>query len=160
MSGEVVAIEFVRRQYRELVDGTLEVKVHIQPFHKDAFLRLFPSIDMPGAMAPLKPVAKMSVAEAAESAARSAAKHDMRLSEYAALRCKDEKFHEFLMECWPSAWSAAKTIGGSAEQAARTVVCGALAIESRAELDSDAEVAARFHRVIREPFAQWHAKNA
>jgi hypothetical protein len=47
----------VRRQMRELVDGVIEVKVHIDPRFRADFLRLFPEIDMPVALAPLQPEA-------------------------------------------------------------------------------------------------------
>lgn len=51
--GGVNAVSATRRQYRELVDGTLEVKIHVDPRFKVSFLELFPSIDMPIALAPL-----------------------------------------------------------------------------------------------------------
>lgn len=51
---ESLAITGVRRQIRELVDGSLEIKIHIQPYDKKEFHRLFPEIDMPVAIAPLQ----------------------------------------------------------------------------------------------------------
>lgn len=48
-----VAIAAVRRQVRELVDGTLEIKLHVEPRFKQDFHRLFPEIDVPVALAPL-----------------------------------------------------------------------------------------------------------
>lgn len=50
---ESVALPATRRQIRELVDGTLEVRLHIEPTHKADFHRLFGQIDMPVAIAPL-----------------------------------------------------------------------------------------------------------
>jgi hypothetical protein len=47
------AISGTRRQVRELVDGTLEVKIHVEPRHKADFHALFPEIDSPVALAPL-----------------------------------------------------------------------------------------------------------
>lgn len=49
-----VAISGTRRQVRELVDGTLEVKIHVDPRFKKAFHELFPEIDAPVAIAPLR----------------------------------------------------------------------------------------------------------
>lgn len=48
------AISGTRRQVRELVDGTLEVKIHVDPRFKADFHKLFPEIDVPVALAPLK----------------------------------------------------------------------------------------------------------
>lgn len=48
------AIEGVRRQFKQLADGTLAVTIHIEPYRIEAFLSLFPEIDMPVALAPLR----------------------------------------------------------------------------------------------------------
>lgn len=40
---------------KELVDGTIRVQVDIDPKYRASFLELFPSIDMPIALAPLMP---------------------------------------------------------------------------------------------------------
>lgn len=53
MSG-VSAIEGVRRQFKQLADGTLAVTIHIEPYRLQTFLELFPEIDMPVAIAPLQ----------------------------------------------------------------------------------------------------------
>jgi hypothetical protein len=50
---DVLAIEGVRRQFKQLADGTLAVTIHIEPRHIEAFMRLFSEIDMPVALAPL-----------------------------------------------------------------------------------------------------------
>lgn len=47
------AVKGVRRTIRELVDGTIRVVVDVEPADGPAFLALFPSVDMPIAMAPL-----------------------------------------------------------------------------------------------------------
>lgn len=51
---EVLAIEGVRRQFKQLADGTLAVTIHIEPRHIEQFMRLFGEIDMPVALAPLR----------------------------------------------------------------------------------------------------------
>lgn len=50
----IAAIEGVRRQFKQLSDGTLAVTIHIEPYRLEAFLSLFPEIDMPVALAPLR----------------------------------------------------------------------------------------------------------
>lgn len=49
------AVAGVRRTMKELVDGTIRVQVDIDPKYRGEFLKLFPSIDMPVALAPLIP---------------------------------------------------------------------------------------------------------
>lgn len=48
------AVAGVRRAVRELVDGTLRVTLDIEPRDRAAFWGLFPDIDMPAALAPLR----------------------------------------------------------------------------------------------------------
>lgn len=48
------AISGTRRQIRELVDGTIEVKIHIDPAFRKTFHEMFPDIDTPIALAPLR----------------------------------------------------------------------------------------------------------
>ncbi len=49
------AIPGTRRQFKEMADGTIRVSVDIDPQYRAQFFELFASIDMPVAMAPLKP---------------------------------------------------------------------------------------------------------
>jgi len=51
---EPTAISGTRRQYKEMADGTLRVQIDIDPAFKKIFLELFPTIDMPVAIAPLR----------------------------------------------------------------------------------------------------------
>ncbi|HFD86880.1 MAG TPA: hypothetical protein ENJ35_04295 [Gammaproteobacteria bacterium] len=48
------AIAGTRKAFKELVDGTLRVQIDIEPRNKAQFHKLFPEIDMPIAIAPLK----------------------------------------------------------------------------------------------------------
>jgi hypothetical protein len=73
---DAVAIQAVRRQTRELADGTLEVKLHVQPYHKADFHRLFPEIDTLVALAPLVPVAVNDAIEAVAEAGNSGGQDD------------------------------------------------------------------------------------
>lgn len=54
---DVVAISASRGAYRETADGSLEVKIIIDPRFKDDFHRIFREKDMPVALAPLVPKA-------------------------------------------------------------------------------------------------------
>lgn len=50
---EIMAVSAARGAYRETADGSLEVKIIIDPRYKDDFHRLFRDKDMPVALAPL-----------------------------------------------------------------------------------------------------------
>ena len=54
MDDNTTAISATRRSYKELVDGTLRVQFDIDPMYKRDFLKLFPDIDTPAAIAPLQ----------------------------------------------------------------------------------------------------------
>ena len=49
------AIAGTRRAVKELVDGTLRVTIDVDERYKATFHKLFPQIDMPCALVPLKP---------------------------------------------------------------------------------------------------------
>lgn len=53
MTDEVLAVSGTRRSYKELADGTLRVQIDVDPPMRTQFLRLFPEIGMPVALAPL-----------------------------------------------------------------------------------------------------------
>ncbi|HWK72212.1 MAG TPA: hypothetical protein VNS29_15365 [Burkholderiaceae bacterium] len=65
----------------------------------------------------------------------------MRLSTWAALRCREPEFQRFL--------------GAQSETEAARTVRTRCAVRSRAELDSDPEAAQRFHQAIRIPYSQY-----
>lgn len=50
---DIAIVSGTRRAIKERVDGTLVVSVEIDPRFKSDFLRLFPNIDTPCALAPL-----------------------------------------------------------------------------------------------------------
>ena len=72
---DAVAIAAVRRQVRELVDGTLEVKLHVEPRFKALFHKLLPEVDMPVALAPLRLDSGHQPAAAQPSTAEYASVH-------------------------------------------------------------------------------------
>lgn len=65
----------------------------------------------------------------------------MRLSNWLAMRCKEEAFRRFLRV--PD------------EQTAVTTVRRLCGVESRSELDRDPVAAHRFHKAIRLPYSQY-----
>lgn len=126
------AISGTRRSMREMADGTIRVQVDIDPSCKDQFLSLFKNIDMPVAIAPLvadfeqrKPEEKPKGGE---------------LARLAGQFCQQPEFWKFA------------GVENAVEAAAWVRhICH---IESRAELDHDAEAAAIFHADIRRPYVE------
>ena len=138
------AIMGVRRQARELVDGTIEVKIHIEPRHKAQFHFLFPNIDMPVALAPLTQEASISHAQIETI---NEPKGGL-LSQWLAIRCGEPEFWEFVK---------AKTNAPAISSAA---MCDAevklyLNILSKKEIDNIKQAEQRFHEMIRKPYMDW-----
>lgn len=140
------AISAVRRQVREMVDGTLEIKLHVSPVDKAAFHQLFPEIDMPVALAPLNPAA-LSLAPAAPS------NRPGPLCLLAVQWCKDAKFQNWLFEKLAiSGWQVSPV---TSEETAKNNLCLLLGIQSRREIDTNPEAAMRFQTLIRLPYMQY-----
>lgn len=149
---EVLAIEGVRRQVRELVDGTLEIKIQIEPRHKAAFLRLLPNIDMPVAIAPLalaRPAEPMVEAptESAPAVEPPVRVKGGELARLAGRLCNDPDFQDWIARQFGRANVDAAGAAGLVR-----AVCG---IPSRACLDTDEKAASTFHEQIRKPFNAW-----
>lgn len=133
-------ISGTRRQVRELVDGTLEVKFHVDPSFKAAFHRLFPNIDTPVAIAPL--VADFERREPKQEEPKGGP-----LCKLAAIWCKDEDFWKWLIEV--------KKLGAVDEELAAIWIRDTCGIDSRRELDQNEWAAERFQRSVRAPFMEW-----
>lgn len=136
-------ISGTRRQIRELVDGSIEVRIHIDPRFKADFHRLFPNIDLPVAIAPL--VANFERIEEEEKQKGGP------LCRLAAMWCKDKEFWQWLID------SGNLHRCDSEEYAADWIraMCG---VESRAEIDSNQFASEVFHRSVRSPFMEWSKK--
>jgi hypothetical protein len=134
------ALMATRRQARELVDGTIEVKLHIDPRYKGDFHKLFPEIDMPVALAPITPQAANEEAQQ-ETIAKGGA-----MARLAGIWCADPLFWQWLRE---------QRFDVENEKEAAEFVRFTCGIESRAELDSNDEAAAIFLQEIRGPYMQW-----
>ena len=143
---ELTVISGTRRAMREMADGTIEVKIHIDPAHRKAFMENFGQIDMPVAIAPL-------VADFEQRAPEAEKAKGGPLAKLAGMLCADPNFWEFLNDEFMLPADVT-----SAEQAAR-VIRNACRVESRAELDSNAEAESDFHASIRGPWLKWRAAN-
>lgn len=145
MSDSPVVISGTRRQIRELVDGSLEVRIHIDPRFKQDFHRLFPNIDVPIAIAPL--ALDFERREPEEKPKGGA------LAQLAGRWCNDPKF---------CAWVSWMHKGGvlpvdTAEAA--DFVRETCEVHSRAELDNNTEAANYFNSLIRAPYMEWLKRN-
>ncbi len=147
---EPVAIEAVRRGMKELVDGTIRVSLDISPIHRAAFHRLFPDIDMPVALAPLR-VQRSDVSTNNGQTEKPNSHGGQKLSQYSAQLCLSANFIEFLKAEHAELWAEVQ----DAAQCVREL-CN---VTSRAHLDQDEKAAALFHERIREPYRKWRQGN-
>lgn len=145
------AISGVRRAAKEMADGTLRVQIDIDPQYRKQFHDLFPEIDMPVALAPLRidQLPEVPEVEAPKSVVEPSKGGE--LARLAGLLCVNQDFRTWFWSeglwCTPSGQPVVATDQdeeGTAE--AIRQVCG---IQSRAELDHNSVAAAIFHERIR-----------
>ena len=136
------AIPVIRRTASERVDGTLVVKIEVEPMYRAEFNRLFPEVGMAAALAPLVKGIALPEPEPVEKPKVS---HEN--SKWLALRCKEPVFWQFLNEQMPCKDNI--DCEGKATTRVR-YLCG---VTSRAELDGDTPATGLFHRQIRIPFS-------
>jgi hypothetical protein len=129
----MTAISGTRRAMKEMADGTIRVQVDIDPACRGDFLKLFPSIDMPVALAPL--VANF------EQQPKEPEQKGGELAKLAGIFCQQPEFWEFCGGL------------GSAE-AARDWILQICDIKSRRELDHNVVAAHIFHQHIRKPYVE------
>ena len=136
------AIPFVRRTANERVDGTLTVKIDIDPMYKLQFLQMFPEIGAAGALAALAQGVNIEPQEPEPK------QKPGQLCVMACTFCADPDFHawvdQFYRDC--------KTEADAKKWMLTT--CG---VTSRKHIDTDKMAAIRFHTVVREPFMAWRA---
>jgi len=135
------AISGTHRTYSLLADGTLRIKVDIEPRDVAKFHAMFPSADMPIAIAPLVADFESRVPES---------KHDQeipkggKLANLAGMLCDNPAFQKF--------------IGATDSDNAAEIVRFQCGIQSRAELDHNPEAANLFHLEFRIPFVEMEVR--
>ena len=136
----ISAVSGTRRQIRELVDGTIEVKIQIDPQDRKAFLELFPEIDARVALAPLFSEHEIAKKEEKEQVGP--------LCKLAVQWCKNETFLKWLANERGIFFS----IG---EEEAKDIIYGMCEIETRRDLDTNWRAAAIFDKEIRLPYMNY-----
>lgn len=140
----MTAIPFVRRTANERVDGTLTVKIDIEPMYKLQFLQMFPEIGAAGALAALAQGVNIEPQEPEPQ------QKPGQLCIMACKFCADPDFQD-----WLNTFGDGPTV--NTETDAKVIVCEMCGIDSRKELDTNKYAATRFHTLIREPFMAWRA---
>jgi hypothetical protein len=160
---ESLNVAGTRRGMSELVDGTIRVKIDIDPMHRADFLRLFPEIDMPVALTPLT----KNYQQNQQDSPPLSEKREPSPSNIAALLGKEWGFWRWLTvnygKKWeqycepvpefPQEWDQGDN--DAAEDAAKHCIYEIVGINSRAELDTDAKALTRFETIVRVPYRRW-----
>jgi hypothetical protein len=141
------AIEAVSRNVKTMSDGTLRLTVDISPVHAQDAFSMFGMPDVPLALARLNIQASQERAQE-ETIAADKPKGGA-LSQWLALRCNEPAFWEFA-EHLPYASTGINTY-----EICDREIKQFLEIDSKTELDNDKEAEARFHKMIRLPYAEW-----
>lgn len=96
---ERLIISGTRRAMKELVDGTIRVSIDVDPEFRDDFFRLFGSIDMAVALAPLAGAASLPAKNTASDSVRGEHWKNLGpLAQSAILICKEDSFQRFVAE--------------------------------------------------------------
>ena len=146
---DMQVISGTRRAIKEMADGTIRVQIDIDPTCRAAFWSLFPSIDMPVAIAPL--VADFERRAPDNTATGNNVAKGGPLAQWAAMRCAEYSFQEFL-------WDMEGADRVPTEDEAIEIIYAVCNITSRAELDNNAEAKRLFDERIRKPYAEWQRK--
>lgn len=151
------AVSGTRRTMKELVDGTIRVQIDIDPLQRGEFLRLFPSIDMPVALAPLAagfehaPTAygKPPPSHDRSAAVPSPTPKPLKPSQRAAVLCKKPAFWAWVREEMEEEVYH--------EDEAADWLRAYLRLESRSELDHESNELklTLFEADVERPFAAW-----
>lgn len=154
--GEARAIPFTRRTYKELVDGTLRVQIDIEPRHKADFQRLFPEVDMPGAMTPLlvgQPTLEPAKPGRDNYPERAGGWKSMGpLCQSAVLLCAEPMFQRFVSEM-----TGVGPEAGPPDETAADYLKAYCGITSRKELDGDEHAAEQLKGLMAE-YRKWNGQ--
>jgi hypothetical protein len=142
-----------------LADGTLRVKIDIEPADAEAAFKILGMPGSPIAIARLE--TGTATATPTVEATQPEDHHQPKggpLAKLAGQLCHQAAFCEWLCDAFPSAFQAAVAeSSGNKEEAAAIVIRKLCGVESRAEIDSNQEASTRFHRLIRIPYATYQA---
>lgn len=147
------AISAAAMRCKTMADGSLRIEVEVEPRDAQAAFSLFGMPGAPMALAALRPghaQAGATEPEPTKPAARPAAKKSAGdsvhlWSRWAALRCADSRFHD-----WLALHFGGPPIYGPG--AAADVVREVCEVDSRARFDDDPAATERFHTRIRRPW--------
>lgn len=134
------AIEASSVRVQTMADSTLRLTVDIEPRFANEAFQLFGKVGTPIALAALKS------ATAQHETPKGGA-----FSQWAAMRCNEGPFCDWLAQRYPSEWAAAPQ--GKTPDTAAHVVRALCQVESRADIDNDLNAADNFRRLIMGP---WH----
>lgn len=139
-------IQATSRTVKTMADGTLRLTVDISPIHAQDAFTLFGMPDAPVVLARLTQEA--ATVHAQKETIDDKPKGGL-LSQWVALRCKEKEFWDFV---------SAKGYGlVDSEQNCDKILKRWIGIDSKTELDNDSQAEARFHNMIRLPYAKWLA---
>jgi hypothetical protein len=139
----MTVIEASSVRLQTMSDGTLRIVCDVEPRHAQSAFKLFGAPGTPMALAGLKSAKADPEPERPKGGA---------LSQWAAMRCQDEAFLQWLSRARPAEWLAGTRKHGSRTDAAAHAIRQVCEVESRAELDHDAGAATRFHELIMGPW--------
>lgn len=132
---------------RTMADGTLRLSIDIEPMHAQDAFRLFAAPGTPAAIAALQAGYANHDNTAKPGNSVIEKPKGGPLSKLAGMWCNDPEFWQWLetdpLNACHSASGAASCVRDICE------------IESRADLDHDAQAAERFNSLIRGPFSKW-----
>ncbi len=133
-----------RRSMKELVDGTIRVQIDIDPSFRQQFFEIFGQIDMPVALAPLKPDFEQQPEEKPKG---------MALAKLAGMFCNDPLFFDFIQRVYRD-WlgDVHPDEFDKPEDFCRHAILAICKIDSRVQLDHNPAAARIFHEEIRIPF--------
>jgi hypothetical protein len=142
-------IQATSRQVKTMADGTLRLTVDISPMDAQKAFALFGMPDAPVVLARLTQQAAMQQAQ--DEVIEQDAKGGF-LSQWLAMRCNEPEFWRFI----ENKLAINNGFITNLEQC-DVEVKEYLLIESKKELDNNKEAEARFHSLIRRPYADWIA---
>lgn len=145
---ELGAVMGATTTIKTLVDGTFRVQIDISPLDAQDAFKLFGTPGTPVALARVTPAAAQRQASKEFTPPAERGKGGS-ICKLAAIFCGDTEFHDFLKSTLRWAGNDFTSID------AAQIVRDTCHITSRAELDSNPDAAAIFHRDFRLPYQRW-----